>query len=89
MVSENVARLAMRSASDQLHLDNCDEFVGLGVVPVRPKSSDMAIAVYVSKPASKLSQEFKRKIPSSVDVVADGKKVHVTTKILNIGELTP
>jgi hypothetical protein len=89
MVSENVARMALESASDRLHLEDCDEFVGLGVVPVRPHSSDMAVAVYVSKPASKLSKRFREKVPPVVDVVADGRRIQVETKILNIGDLRP
>ncbi|MEO8724050.1 MAG: hypothetical protein ABI395_11135 [Sphingobium sp.] len=87
MINENLAERA--KDDDKLKLGNFPEFVGLGIVPVRKSSREMAVAVYVSRPLAKLSDLFKVSVPASVVVFDHGSKYSVPTKIVNIGDLRP
>ncbi len=87
MTSERLADKATNSL--ELKLERFDEFVGVGVVPVRPHSKDMVVAVYVSKPPQNLSPAFKARVPVEVVVFEGGKRIRVATKIVNVGELCP
>lgn len=86
-ISEELARIATNSPT--LQLEGYNEFVGIGVVPASARSKDMVVAVYVSKPASRLSETFKSKVPGTIDVESHGHHVKVATKIVNVGDLTP
>ncbi len=47
----------------------------------------MVVAVYVSKPATKLSNKFRRAVPNHVEVKVGGGMVSVPTRIVDLGEL--
>ena len=86
-VPERVARKAMDVVQERLR--RYDELVGVGVVPKQPRSREMVVAVYVSKPEETLSAAFRRSVPACVDVVEHGRRSHVGTKIVNVGHLAP
>jgi hypothetical protein len=87
MITETLAREA--SNSPKLKLESFDEFVGVGIIPKRPHSKDMVVAIYVSRPNRSLSRAFKETVPTVVEVSTHGRSVFIPTKIVNVGNLTP
>jgi len=84
MISEQFARAA--TDSPELRLENFDEFVGVGVVPDE-RTEDMVVAVYVSKPIYRLSKLFRESVPKSIPIEMHGRRVRVSTKFVNVGEV--
>ncbi|WP_156309640.1 hypothetical protein [Novosphingobium sp. AAP93] len=87
MSDEETVIIASQDSS--LSLESFDEFIGTGVVPLNDSSHDLMIAVYVSRPRSKLSKSFREKIPNFIEVCRQGKVFHVPTCIVDVGKLKP
>lgn len=85
MTEYGIARKA--SKSPKLSLHKFPQFAGTGVVPINEKSDDLAVAVYVTCPKSKLPQSFRQAVPAFVDVRSHGSLVSVPTRIVNLGEI--
>ena len=87
MIKEDVVRRA--SLDSKFDLEDFPEFVGTGVIPVVAGSDDLAVAVYVSKPSSKLSATFKSRVPKYVQVKDHGRRLSIPTRIVDVGHLEP
>ena len=89
MSSEQLARQALKLLPEGL--EKFQEFVGKGVVALDSAAKDgpMAVAVYVSKPASALSANLKAHIPVDIPVRVQGRVLRIPTKIVNVGSLVP
>jgi hypothetical protein len=85
MINEQLAEKA--KDHNALKLERFPEFVGVGIVQLKRRSPEMAVAVYVSRPRGQLSVSFRESVPATVTVTDHGSSYKVPTKIVNIGEL--
>lgn len=91
MASRTQCTRALELFEDRL--SRLDNVVGLGVVPAREGRSgaagrDMALAVYVNKklPIDQLAPDDV--VPPVLKIRGRGKDVHVSTRIIEIGNIS-